>query len=99
MNKKILITLLMMSFLMIGSVSASLIVYPVCPEYTNSGKETFELGYDCYNQPDTPYSDCKQVEHKRSWFEKKDFHKWMGIGCWDGTDWIYRYIWRRPAKL
>lgn len=68
-------------------------------EPDTSGKQTFELGYDCYHQsPDLYWGECKQVEHKVSWFEKKDFRR--GISCYyDGTDWICGFIaWIRFAK-
>lgn len=79
----------------------SALVYPVYPEPTNSGKETFELGYDCYHQPGVYILDCKQVEHKQSWFIKKDF-LWAFF-CRpvnsDFFNYICQYGWYRPAKI
>jgi len=95
MNKKLLVSILVMSFLMIGTVSAVTGVKPA-----SSGKETFELGYDCYHEsPDLYWEKCKQVEHKVSWFEKKDFSR--VIHCYrDGIDWICKFIaWVRFAKI
>lgn len=98
MNKKLLISAFLMSFLLIGTVSASLIVSPSEPDI-NSGKATFDIGYDCYRQPGVYVYDCKQVEHKRSWFEKKDFRIWIGLCTWIDNEWICYYTWYRPAKI
>ena len=67
--------------------------------------ETFEVGYDCYNDPDairiglSYWGNCKQVKHKVSWFEKKDFHS--GLHCEHyGNYWMCRFVdWIRYPKL
>jgi len=83
----------------------SALVYLVYPEPTNSGKETFEVGYDCYNDPDATkigfsyWGNCKQVEHQVRWFEKKDFHS--GLHCeHHGNFWMCGFVdWIRYPKL
>lgn len=91
---KFLMSALVMTLLVVGFVSPVIGVKPT----TSSGKETFELGYDCYHQPYTSYYDCKQVEHKRSWFEKKDFRIWSGWCTWIDNKWVCHYTWYRPTK-
>ncbi len=84
-----------------GEITENIIIEPTATiELITSGKgkQTFELGYDCYNQPGIPYWDCKQVEHKESWFIKKDFRV-LGWYCsWDDPVWTCQRIWYRPAK-
>ncbi|MFH1644707.1 MAG: hypothetical protein ABIA74_06065 [bacterium] len=99
---KLLMSVLVISFLMVGFVSAGV---SSGSALTTSVKQTdflkFDIGYDCYHQPGVyPWTNCKQVEHKRSWFEKKDFTivGWRWISC-DVSGCIYSYIWLRPAKL
>jgi len=88
--------------LYVGDIAEDIVIEPISTiEIITSreGKETFEVGYDCYHQPGVYWSLCKQVEHKVSWFEKKDFSRL--IYCYpNGIDnWICRFIaWVRFPK-
>lgn len=67
--------------LYVGDIAEDIIEPTLSIESATSGKgeQTFELGYDCYHKPGY-WSSCKQVEHKVSWFIKKDFHQFFGCG-------------------
>ncbi len=97
MKTKLLMLVLVTTLLMIGSVSGS-IIFPA-PNDDSKGKQSFQLGYDCYKQPGVYWTDCKQVEHKVSWFKKNGFYRRLGV-CYpgDGGWWFCPHVWHRLPK-
>ncbi len=88
------VTLLMTGFMSAGGSSGS------SSASTTTGKATFDLGYDCYHQPNVWLYDCKQVEHKSDWFIKKGFHTHGGFCGYDPdtNTWTCHYTWHRFPK-
>ena len=88
--------------LYVGEIVEDIVIEPTSTiELITSGKgkETFEVGYDCYHQSsDLYWGECKQVEHKVSWFEKKGFHQGWFCEPYNGF-WMCRFVdWIRYPK-
>ncbi len=95
---KFLISILVITLLMVGSVSG-LIISPHPDPDEPKGKQAFQLGYDCYREPGVYWLDCKQVEHKRDWFIKKGFYRRLGEWYPCGDGWMCApHVWHRYPK-